>query len=355
MIKRLLYLLFLISLWLGGIALKSVIVGAILTLFVVYFIIPLVFHYSPALQRHIVFLNFVNLPKGVDYNVPDKEDLPGTRNFYLQTDKKVKVGVWHILPESLISSVPKEESSDQVAWFEKSLCDERPVVLYLHGNTSSRATAHRIELYKVLRKMDYHVIAFDYRGYADSSPVQPNEPGVVHDAKIVYRYLRERIGSSPLFVWGHSLGTGVSTHAVGDLCLEGDRPAALVLESPFNNIKDEIKFHPLSSIFRKMPKFEWLFLNPLAKSGIDFRSDDHIAHVQAPVLILHAEDDLVVPYTLGRKLYETAQRVRPKNAPTVKFVGFAAKCGYSHKYICRAPELPEILRDFFDGAIKANN
>ncbi|XP_045581166.1 lysophosphatidylserine lipase ABHD12 [Procambarus clarkii] len=351
MIKRLLYLLFLISLWMGGIALRTVIVGAISTLFIVYFIIPLVFHYSPALQRHIVFLNFLNVPKGVDYNSPEREDLPGTRNFYLETDKNVKVGVWHILPELLISSAPNEESADHVAWYEKSLNDERPVILYLHGNTSSRATAHRIELYKVLRKMDYHVVAFDYRGYADSSPVQPNELGVVHDAKVVYRYLQERIGSSPLFVWGHSLGTGVSTHAVGDLCLEGNQPTALVLESPFNNIKDEIKFHPLSSIFRKMPKFEWLFLKPLASSGIDFSSDTHIAHVKAPVLILHAEDDLVVPYTLGQKLYETAQRVRPASAPPVKFVGFPAKHGYAHKYICRAPELPEILRKFFYEAV----
>lgn len=46
----------------------------------------------------------------------------------------------------------------------KSMSDHRPVILYLHGNTSSRATAHRIELYSVLRKMDYHVVAFDYRG-----------------------------------------------------------------------------------------------------------------------------------------------------------------------------------------------
>lgn len=44
------------------------------------------------------------------------------------------------------------------------MSDHRPVILYLHGNTSSRATAHRIELYSVLRKMDYHVVAFDYRG-----------------------------------------------------------------------------------------------------------------------------------------------------------------------------------------------
>lgn len=51
----------------------------------------------------------------------------------------------------------------------------------------------------------------------------------------------QRLGVDVKFIFS------VSTHAVGDLCLEGDHPAALVLESPFNNIKDEIKFHPLSS------------------------------------------------------------------------------------------------------------
>lgn len=351
MFKRLLYFTFFISLWLGGIAFKTVAVWAFTTTFVTYILLPLLYRFSPALQRHLVFLTFVNYPRAIDFSKPEKEGLAGTNNFYVTTEENVKVGVWHILPESLVSSVPKEAAGLD-KWFEDTLSDHRPVVLYLHGNTASRAVGHRIELYNVLRKMDYHVVAFDYRGYADSTPISPNETGVVHDAKVVYRYVRERIGSSPLFVWGHSLGTGVSTHAIGDLCLEGERPSGLVLESPFNNIRDEIKFHPLTSIFRKMPRFEWLFLDPLAASGIDFRSDDHIVHIGAPVLILHAEDDLVVPFALGRKLYESAQKRRPKNAPPVKFIEFSSQYGYAHKHICRAPELPEILRDFFCEAIE---
>ncbi|XP_066964156.1 lysophosphatidylserine lipase ABHD12-like isoform X1 [Macrobrachium rosenbergii] len=352
MFKRIIYFTFFLSLWLGGIAFRTVLIWAFSTTLITYGVLPLVYHFCPALQRHLVFLTFVNYPRSIDFSKPEKEGLPGTRNFYLDTEENVKVGVWHILPESLLSSMPVE-TTDRDAWFENSLSDHRPVILYLHGNTASRAVAHRIELYNVLRKMDYHVVAFDYRGYADSTPIPPNETGVVHDAKVVYRYVKERIGSSPFIVWGHSLGTGVSTHAVGDLCLEGDHPSAVVLESPFNNIKDEIKFHPLSSVFRKMPKFEWLFLEPLAASGIDFRSDDHIVHINAPVLILHAEDDLVVPFALGRKLYETALKKRPENAPPVKFIDFSSCHGYAHKYICRAPELPEILKNFFKEAIEA--
>ncbi|KAK7073293.1 Protein abhd12b [Halocaridina rubra] len=195
-----------------------------------------------------IFANVsVNYPWSIDFGHPENEGLPGTRNFYVETERDVKVGVWHILPQSLIDSAPVDESEKE-EWYEKSLSDHRPVILYFHGNTASRAVAHRIELYNVLRKMEYHVVAFDYRGYADSTPIPPNETYVVHDAKVVYRYIRQRIGSSPFFVWGHSLGTGVSSHAVGDLCLEGEHPAALVLESPFNNIRDEIKFHPLSSL-----------------------------------------------------------------------------------------------------------
>lgn len=70
----------------------------------------------------------------------------------------------HILPQSLVSSAPKKGTPDYTQWFEKSLGDSRPVVLYLHGNAGTRAVPHRVELYDILRKMDYHIIAFDYRG-----------------------------------------------------------------------------------------------------------------------------------------------------------------------------------------------
>ena len=48
--------------------------------------------------------------------------------------------------------------------YEKSLSDGFPIILYLHGITGSRINGHRLELYKKLQALDYHVIAFDYRG-----------------------------------------------------------------------------------------------------------------------------------------------------------------------------------------------
>ncbi|XP_068238812.1 lysophosphatidylserine lipase ABHD12-like [Palaemon carinicauda] len=144
-------------------AFRTVLIWAFTTTLITYGVIPLVYRYCPALQRHLVFLTFVNYPRAIDFSNPESEGLPGTRNFYLDTEDNVKVGVWHILPESLLTSIPME-TTEKDAWFENSLGDHRPVILYLHGNTASRAVAHRIELYNVLRKMDYHVVAFDYRG-----------------------------------------------------------------------------------------------------------------------------------------------------------------------------------------------
>ena len=44
-------------------------------------------------------------------------------------------------------------------------------------------------------------------GYGDSSG-SPSEDGVVADALHTYKWIKDHSGSSPVFLWGHSLGTG---------------------------------------------------------------------------------------------------------------------------------------------------
>ena len=75
-------------------------------------------------------------------------------------------------------------------------------------------------------------------------------------------------------------------------------------------------------------------------------SDQRLALVDCPVLILHAEDDAVVPYKLGRALYESALVTRPAGSRAVEFREFSAELAYGHKYICRDPGLPDIVRQF---------
>jgi len=304
--------------------------------------LPFLFKYTPWIQRNLVFLPFVRWPKNVNFSAPHREGVPATRNFYLETEPGVQVGVWHILPQSLIGEAEGKTSE----WYDETLSDDRPVVLYLHGNSAHRAGPQRVEMYQVLRSLDYHVVCFDYRGYADSSQVLPNETGVVSDAKSVFTWLSARTSSSPLLVWGHSLGAAVSCHLVADLCTEGSRPCGLVLESPFNNVFDEVRNHPMAWVWRKMPWFDWFFTDALSDSDLGFVSDQRIALIDIPVVILHAKDDVVVPFKLGKALYETALQVRDSSWAAVEFQEFEAELAYGHKFLCRAPELPNIVRKF---------
>jgi len=65
----------------------------------------------------------------------------------------------HILPASLMNDSVNANDS----FYEEALSHGEPVILYMHGNAGSRGGSHRVELYTLLRRMNYHVITFDYR------------------------------------------------------------------------------------------------------------------------------------------------------------------------------------------------
>lgn len=60
--------------------------------------------------------------------------------------------------------------------------------------------------------------------------------------------------------------------------------------------------HPFSRFFRNLPWFDMTIVDPMYENNLRFESDKHIATFPQPVLILHAEDDIVVPYKLGHKV-----------------------------------------------------
>lgn len=201
-------------------------------------------------------------------------DVPG-RNFQLpvgEEDGEVVLGVWHILPQPERRDGPPPGAEQM----EQLLAEgSEPVVLYLHGNSFDRTTKHRVELYRILSRLQLHVVAGDYRGYGDSTG-RPTEDGIVADAKSLHDYVRRVAPRRPLIVWGHSMGTGVASRLVAELCDSLNPPSALVLESPFNNLPDVINHHPFSAPFRFLPWFQALVVRPLMASGLVMNSDAHI-------------------------------------------------------------------------------
>lgn len=197
----------------------------------------------------------VSYPSNLDLTKPETLGLFATRHFHLNynddddVDKQrgVSIATWHVLPnhiakrfqkqlqlspeivknisndahydandpaeqsyKAIEKMLPKDfdinEGEHKQILFEEILRKTKDsVVLYLHGNTGTRANGHRIELYRILQRLGYHVIAMDYRGFADSSDISPTENGCVSDAYAMYRYIKN-ITSNPIFVYGHSLG-----------------------------------------------------------------------------------------------------------------------------------------------------
>lgn len=55
-------------------------------------------------------------------------------------------------------------------------------------------------------------------------------------------------------------------------------------------------------IFKHLPWFHWMIVEPFYDNHLRFESDKHIKNIQCPVMILHAEDDNVIPISLGEKV-----------------------------------------------------
>ncbi|XP_023677216.1 lysophosphatidylserine lipase ABHD12 [Paramormyrops kingsleyae] len=318
----------------------------LLWLLFIYLAIPILVKLCPSIQAKLVFLNFVRVPYFIDLKRPQDQGLNHTCNFYLQPEDRVNIGTWHTVPAQLW----KDAQGQDLQWFEGTFQSSHPVILYLHGNAGTRGGDHRVQLYKVLSSLGFHVVSFDYRGWGDSEGT-PSEKGMTADALFLYQWVKKRIGEKSLYIWGHSLGTGVATNLVRHLCDKGTPPDAMILESPFTNIREEAKSHPFSMVYRFLPGFDWFFLDAITANDIRFASDENMLHISCPVLILHAEDDGVVPFHLGKKLYNIAAQSTSLNGHKVQFVPFPMSLGFKHKFIYRSPELPHILSDFLGTAL----
>lgn len=80
------------------------------------------------------------------------------------------------------------------------------------------------------------------------------------------------------------------------------QPRGVILEAPFDNMPSEIKVHPFGTIFRVLPWYNLLFSQPYYTNDEDFYSSKYILEFCSPLLILHAEDDGIIPSFLGEKV-----------------------------------------------------
>ncbi|XP_050311766.1 lysophosphatidylserine lipase ABHD12-like [Anthonomus grandis grandis] len=320
-----------------------IILAAILFLafILIWVIIPISFWLSIAFQRLMVFI-YINSPSNPQFDNPGKYGITGVQNFYItvkENDTMTKIGAWMILPEQEKDSTLTNVSE----LLENSKFD---VLLYLHGVLANRAKP--IKQYEVLRQQ-FLVIAIDHRGYGDSGEgVEMSETGIVNDHLQIYDWVAKHNLKGSVYYWGHSLGTALTCHTVRALKEQHSVvPKGMVLEAPFTTYAEEILSTVIGKMFQWLAYFDSTVIHPLHNNGFRFLSTENILHVDCPIMVMNAEDDNVIPYTLGQKLAEVASTQRDLvKQGNVTYHLFSKEKGYGHNDCTQDPAVPQYISEF---------
>jgi len=198
------------------------------------------------------------------------------------------------------------------------------VLLWFHGNAGN--LSHRADLMVRLAGIPVQVFIVDYRGYGRSEG-RPDERGLFLDGRAAWRYLVGDRGIAPgkIVVFGKSLGGAVAVDLVSEV-----EPAGLILESTFTSVPDMAAFHfPIA---------------PRRLIRIRMDSLSKIPAIGAPKLHIHSPADEVVPFELGRRLYEAA--------PPPKRFHEVAGSGHNETYLVGGADYFGAIRRFLEDCLE---
>jgi len=221
---------------------------------------------------------------------PDRtiQPFPHVEDVWFETDDGVKLHGWYCTPCRVVDGVDQPIPTEGV-------------LLYLHGNAGN--LSHRYDQIHLLMFLGMSVFIIDYRGYGRSEG-KPSEKGLYVDARAAWSCLTEgrQVDPCNIVVLGNSLGGAVAIDLASD---GGAAPAGLVVQSSFTSVAD------MARLAMPIVPRSWIRTKMDSVAKID--------RVGCPKLFVHSRVDEIVPYKLGRRLYEAASS--PKQFYTVEDAG----------------------------------
>lgn len=163
----------------------------------------------------------------------------------------------------------------------------RGTVLFLHGNAGN--ISHRLDSIAIFHELGLDTFIIDYRGYGQSEG-KPSEEGTYRDAEAAWQYLVTQRGQDPdrIIMFGRSMGGGVAAWLA-----TRHKAAALIVESSFTSVVE-------------MAAHLYPFMPVRLISRLQYPVADYVARAECPVLIVHSRDDEIIPFAMGKALYEAA-------------------------------------------------
>jgi pimeloyl-ACP methyl ester carboxylesterase len=180
-------------------------------------------------------------------------------------------------------------------------------LIYFGGNGED--VSGNVELFRAAFP-DHSLYFVNYRGYGGSGG-RPSESGIVADALLVYDHVSTH--HPDVTVMGRSLGSGVATRVASER-----RPAKLVLVTPFDSLVNVARSH-----------FGYLPVGLLMHDR--YECARRARAVRAPVMIIIAEDDEIIP----RSRTDALVAAFPASQLTVRVIDGAMHntLDYSREYL----------------------
>ncbi len=164
----------------------------------------------------------------------------------------------------------------------------KSALLYFHGNAGNLSWRGK-SVVKLRDQLGVSVLIVDYPGYGKSEG-RPSEQGCYQCADAAYAWVKDEQAIAPknILIYGKSLGGGVAVH----LASRNDHRALILVKT----------FTSAPEVGGRM--FPWLPVRWIMRNR--FASIDRITDCGRPVFIAHGDVDEIIPFPLGKKLFEAA-------------------------------------------------
>jgi fermentation-respiration switch protein FrsA (DUF1100 family) len=194
----------------------------------------------------------------------------------------------------------KIRTSDKInllGWLHKKDFNKFKTIVYFHGNAGK--LENRIHKLNHFKNMDINFLIISWRGFSGNAG-KPSEEGLYNDGNSAIEWLKSMgLEEENIIIYGESLGTGIAIEIA-----QNKNFAGLILETPFTSMTEAAKnFYP------------YIPVGLLLKDK--YNNDKKIKNINIPVLVMHGEADQIVPFKMGKKIYELANQ--PKYSHFTKY------------------------------------
>ena len=194
-------------------------------------------------------------------------------------------------------SIETTDNINLLGWFHKKDLKNHKTIVYFHGNAGK--LENRIHKLNHFRDMDVNFLIIAWRGFSGNEG-NPTEEGLYIDGTSAINWLKKKgLKEEDIILYGESLGTGVATQIA-----QNKNFAGIILETPFTSMVEAAKnFYP------------YIPVGLILKDK--YENNEKIKNINIPVLVMHGEADQIVPFWMGKKIFNLASE--PKYSYFTKY------------------------------------